>query len=149
MVGHSGTYYNQAVILLLAPAAARTAAFTSASVDTQNYDALAIAVNVGATGDTLNATNRVELQVQESDDNITYTPAADSDLLKVVSGGQATGTFGLLNAAPAVNQVYMTGYRGNKRYVRVAGAFYGTTTSGTFIDALALAGRARNMPINA
>ena len=149
MVGHSGNYYNQAVIPLLAPAAARTAAFNSASIDTQNYDAVALAVNVGATGDTLSGTNRVELQVQESDDNSTFTAVADADLLKVVSGGQATGTFALLNAAGSVNQVYLTGYRGYKRYVRVAGAFYGTTASGTFLDVLALGGRARTAPINA
>ena len=108
---------------------------------------MTLAANIGATGDTLNGTNRVELQVQESDDNSTFTPVIDSDLTKVVAG-QAVGTFGLLNAGGAVNQVYLTGYRGNKRYVRVAGANYGTTASGTFIDVLAIGGRPRMLPVN-
>ena len=63
---------------------------------------MAFAINVGATGDTLSGTNRVELQVQESDDNATWTAVADSDLLKVVPGGQATGTFGILNSGGSV-----------------------------------------------
>ncbi len=147
MVGHSGNYYNQAYIPLLPPLV-RTASANSASVDTQNYDALALLVNVGATGDTLNATNRVELQVQESDDNAAFTAVADADLLKVVAGGQAAGTFGVLNAAGAAGQVYLTGYRGYKRYVRVALVNFGTTAAGTAMDVLAIGGRPRNLPIN-
>lgn len=147
MPGHSSNYYNQAIVPLLAPAAARTASFTSASFDMQNYDAVTFAVNVGATGDTLNGTNRVELQVQESDDNVTFTAVADSDLVKVVTGGQASGTFGMLNAPGAVNQIYKTGYTGGKRYTRVTGANFGTTSSGTFIDVLAIGGRARYQPV--
>lgn len=148
MTGHSGTYYNTAYVPLLPPLV-RTAAANSASFDVQNYDAVALLVNVGATGDTLSGTNRVELQVQESDDNSTFTAVADADLLKIVTGGQATGTFGILNAAGTVNQVYLTGYRGNKRYVRVALANFGTTSVGTAMDVLAVGGRARNLPVNA
>ena len=148
MVSHSNTYYNQAFTPLLPPLV-RTASATSASFDLQNYDSVALVVNVGATGDTLNGTNRVELQVQESDDNATFTAVADADLLKVVSGGQAVGTFGILNSGGSVGQVYLTGYRGNKRYVRVALANFGTTSTGTSTDVLAIAGRARTLPINA
>ena len=148
MVGHSGNYYNQAYVPLLPPLV-RTASANSASFDTQNYDAVALLVNVGATGDTLNGTNRVELQVQESDDNSTFTPVADADLLNAVAG-QATGTFGIVNnTTTAVGKVYLTGYRGNKRYVRVAFANYGTTSTGTAMDVLAIGGRPRNLPINA
>ena len=147
MPSHSGNYYNQAFLPLLAPAV-RTASANSASVDTQNYDAVALLVSVGATGDTLNGTNRVELQVQESDDNSAFTAVADADLLKAVAG-QAAGTFGVVNnGTTAINKVYATGYRGNKRYVRVALANFGTTSSGTGMDVLALGGRARNLPIN-
>ena len=148
MVGHSGSYYNIGIVPLLPPLN-RTASATSASVDCQNFDSVAFAVNVGATGDTLSGTNRVELQVQESDDNATFTAVADADLLKAVTGGQATGTFGVLNAAGTVNQVYETGYRGNKRYVRVALANFGTTSVGTNMDVVAVLGRPRMAPINA
>ena len=145
MVSHSSNYFNQAAIPLLSPAN-RTASAQSASLDTQNYGSVTLLANIGATTDTLNGTNRVELQVQESDDNTTFTAVADSDLVKVV-GGQATGTFAVLNAGGAVNQVYKTGYIGNKRYVRVALANFGTTAGGTIMDVLALGGRARNAPV--
>ena len=147
MVGHSTTYYNVGVVPLLPPLN-RTASANSASVDLQNYDSAAFAVNVGATGDTWSGTNRVELAVQESDDNSTWTAVADSDLLHAVTGGQATGTFMILNANSQAGQVYETGYRGNKRYVRVALANYGTTSVGTPMDVLAILGRPRIAPIN-
>ena len=147
MVGHSGSYYNIGIVPLLPPLN-RTASAVSASVDTQNFDSVAFAVNVGATGDTLSGTNRVELQVQDSDDNTTFTAVSDADLLKAVTGGQASGTFGVLNAGGSVNQVYETGYRGNKRYARVALANFGTTSVGTNMDVLAVLGRPRMAPIN-
>ena len=147
MVARSSPYYNLGYTPILPPAAARTAAFTSASVDTQNFDSLAIVASVGASGDTLSGTNRIELALQESDDNAAFTPVGDADLLKVVAG-QAAGTFAVLSAPAAANQAYVTGYRGNKRYVRLAGATYGTTTNGTFVSAMAVAGGARNLPVN-
>ena len=146
MVAHSSNFYNASVVPLLPPAAARTASAQSASFDVQNYDSVTLVANVGATGDTLNGTNRVEIQVQESDDNTTFTPVADADLARVVAGGQATGTFAILNAGGTVSQVYKTGYVGSKRYVRVALANFGTTASGTFIDVLAVGGRPRTSP---
>ena len=146
MVARSSNFYNASIAPLLPPAAARTASAQSASFDAQNYDAVTLVASVGATGDTLNATNRVELQVQESDDNTTFTPVADADLARVAPGGQAPGTFAVLNAAGSVNQVYKTGYVGYKRYVRVALAAFGTTASGTFIDVLAVGGRPRTAP---
>ena len=148
MVGHSGSYYNIGVVPLLVPAN-RTASAVSARVETQNYDSVAFAVSVGATGDTWSGTNRVELALQESDDNSTFTAVADSDTLHVVSGGQATGTFMVFNANSQGSQVYETGYRGNKRYVRVALTNYGTTSVGTPMDVLAILGRPRMAPINA
>ena len=147
MTSRSGVYHNNAFIPLLPPAAAKTAAFTSASVDLRNYDAATVVANVGTSGDALSGTNRVELAVQESDDNATFTPVADADLLKTVSG-QAAGTFANLNAPSAASQAYLTGYRGNKRYIRVAGTTYGTTSGGTFIDALAVLGRPKYGPVN-
>ena len=47
-----------------------------------------------------------------------------------------------------MNKVYLTGYVGGKRYVRVALAAFGATSSGTFMDVLAFGGRARNLPVN-
>ena len=149
MVGHTSTYFNIATSQLLAPLN-RTASAVSASFDLQNYNDVALAVSVGATGDTLSGANRVEVSVQESSDNVNFTPVSDSDLVHVVPAGtaQATGTFAVLNAPGAVNQVYETGYRGNLRYIRVALTNYGTTSVGTAMDVLALGGRPRTSPVN-
>ena len=147
MTAHSSGFSNQAFVSLLPPLT-RSASAVSNSLDVSNYDSVTLLVNVGATGDTFSATNRVEASVQESDDNTTWTPVADSDLVKAVSGGQATGTFMLLTANPAAGTVYPTGYRGNKRYVRVALNNYGTTSNGTPMDVLALGGRPRYAPVN-
>ena len=146
MVGHSSTFFNVLPVQLLPPLA-RPASANSASVDMQNYDSVEFVVSVGAAGDTYSGTNRTELSLQESDDNTTWTAVADGDMQRVVSGGQATGTFMVLNANAQAGMLYRTAYTGNKRYVRVALANYGTTTNGTPMDVLALLGRPRNAPV--
>lgn len=148
MVGHSGSYYNAAYVPLLPPLA-RPASANSASFDMQNYDSVAFLLNVGAAGDTWSGTNRVEAVLQESDDNSAWNAAADSDLLKVVAGGQSVGTFMVFNANAQAGQLYVTGYRGNKRYARVALVNYGTTMTGTPMDVIAVGGRPRTSPVNA
>ena len=147
MANHSSIYYNIGAIPLLPPLV-RTATATSASIDLQNYDDVAFVLNVGATGDTLNGTNRVEASLQESADNSTWTQVADSDTTHVVTGETQTGTFAVINSSGATGQVYETGYHGNQRYVRVALTNYGTTSVGTAMDVLALVGRARQAPLN-
>ena len=146
MVGHSSTFYNVLPVSLLPPLA-RPASANSASVDLQNYDSVEFVINVGAAGDTYSGTNRTEATLQESDDNSTWTAVADSDMQRVVTGGQATGTFMLLNANSGAGLLYRTAYTGNKRYVRVALTNYGTTTNGTPMDVIALLGRPKNAPV--
>ena len=146
MVGHSSTFYNVLPVQILPPLA-RPSSATSASVDLQNNDSVAFVVSVGAAGDTWSGTNRVELALQESSDNSTWTAVADSDMERVVAGGQTSGTFQVLNANAQAGQVYRTAYTGSKRYVRVALNNYGTTTNGTPMDVLALLGRPRLAPV--
>ena len=146
MVGHSSTFFNVLPVQLLPPLA-RPASAVSASVDLQNNDSVAFVLSVGAAGDTYSATNRIEASLQESDDNVNFTPVADSDMQRVVTGGQATGTFLILNANAQAGQIYRTAYTGNKRYVRLALTNFGSTTNGTPMDVLALLGRPRNAPV--
>ena len=147
MPQRSGAYHNLSLSQLLAPLL-RTASATSASFDCRPSNSVAVAVSVGATGDTLNGTNRMELQVQESDDNSTFTAVADADLVKAVPG-QAAGTFGLVNnTTTAVNTIYKTAYIGKRRYVRVAVVNYGTTGSGTTYGVTAIGTRPTIAPVN-
>lgn len=146
MVGHSSNFYNQLPVQLLPPLA-RPASAVSASVDLQNNDSVAFWISLGAAGDTYSGANRIEASLQESSDNVNFTPVLDSDMQRVVAGGQATGTFLILAANSQANQVYRTGYTGNKRYVRVALNNYGTTTNGSVMDVLAVLGRPRLAPV--
>ena len=120
----------------------------SASVDMQGYDSLMFIVNVGATGDTLDANNYIELEVEESDDDSSFTDVADADLHKWVAGSN-DGTFALINAADEDDAVYITGYRGNSRYVRVVINVTGTHTNGTPQAVTAVRGNAVFKPVNA
>ena len=148
MVGHSGTYYNVGILPLLPPLN-RTAGATSASVDTQNYDSVAFAVNVGATGDTLSGTNRVELQVQESDDNSTFTAVANADLNNYAAGTTNTGTTQKIIANAGAAQAYLVGYKGYKRYIRGVVNVTGTHTNGTIVAVTGVRGRNHLAPVNA
>ncbi len=109
MVGHSSTFYNVGRCRSCRPWH-RPASAVSAAVDLQNNDSVAFVVSVGAAGDTCSGANRVEAALQESSDNVTFTPVADSDMQRVVSGGQATGTFLILNANAQASQVYAPAY---------------------------------------
>ena len=148
MTTRSTAYYNNLPVQLLPPAV-RTASVVSNSIDTQNFDSMALMVSIGASGDTLNATNRVEMVVQESSDNVNWTAAASSSLTDVVVGGQSpSGTMGVLNAATTAGQLFYIGYIGGLRYVRVALNNYGTTSNGTAMEVMAWIARPHNYPLN-
>lgn len=148
MTGHTGLYYNTLVSQLAAPAV-RTAAANSASLDLANFDSASLIFDVGTPGDTLSGTVRLELQVQESADNATWTAVADTDLTKTVTGGVATGTVAVISASGGAAGVYYTGYKGNLRYIRGVLNYVGTHTTGTPSSVTGLAGRPRLAPVNA
>lgn len=111
---------------LLAPAAALSADATSAAFDTAPFRAASIIFNVGATAGTLSSTNNIALEVQESDDDSTYTAVSDDDLT-ISTVATNTGTAYLLTANADVSQAYIVGYTGTKRYLKGVVNFGGTT----------------------
>jgi hypothetical protein len=84
--------------------ATRTAAANGAGVDLAGYNAASVVFSNGAIGGTASPTFTFE--VQESDDNTTFTAAADKDL---------RGVEPVITAANLVSQVSYIGY---KRYIR-------------------------------
>jgi hypothetical protein len=104
----------------MAPAA-RTATANGTGVDLKGYHSAVAIIEVGARTD---GTHTFELQ--ESDDNSTFTAVADADL---------QGTEPAVAASGDQNKVYELGYLGKKRYLRVkvtvsgatSGAVYGAT----------------------
>jgi hypothetical protein len=118
--------------------ATKTSDTNCTAVDMQGYNECLFAVSVGNSGDTLDGSNYIELEVEESTDNSSFTDVANADLIKYVTGTN-TGTFAKVDDSATEDQaVYFTSYRGTKRYVRVVLNFTGTHSSGTPISVLAI-----------
>ena len=95
---------NVSVVQSLLPAS-RTAAVNGAGVDLQGFNSACVVVDAAASGGT---SPDFTFEVQESDDNSTFTAVADADLQG--SEPQITGAND--------NAVYRVGYVGYKRYIR-------------------------------
>lgn len=123
----------------LAPAT-RTATALSAKCDMQGYESVMVKVHIGTFGDSQSGSVYLEAELQESDDNVTYAACADSALLLLNSPpartaltGTATGTFVQTKTTGGadVAGVYVVGYRGYKRYIKVNLRLTGSHSSGT------------------
>lgn len=120
---------NLSVATSLSPAA-RTASANGTGVDLQGYEGALVVVQTGAITDGTHA-----IEVQESDDNITYAPVADADL---------QGTEPAIGATDD-DKVYEIGYLGKKRYIRVAVTVSGATSGGVY-GATVVRSNARKAP---
>ncbi|MFD8556630.1 Bbp16 family capsid cement protein [Streptosporangium canum] len=111
----------------------RTATTNGTGVDLTGYNGAAIIITSG----TITDGTLYTFEVQESDDNATFTAVADDDLI---------GTEPALAAADD-NVVREVGYKGVKRYVRVAltGATGSPSTGGLFA-AFVVRGKPRKFP---
>lgn len=109
------------------------AAVNGAGVDRAGFESAAISFNCGAIGGT---SPSFTLEVQESDDNATFTAVADKDLL---------GTEPVVNATNA--GTFTVGYMGSKRFVRpVVKAVSGTSPT-LLIEASVILGHPRSRPV--
>ncbi len=147
MTERTHLYFNTGFQQAVDPATL-TATTLSAAIDLQNVGDAAVAVLVGESGDTLSGSVYWELELQESDDDSTYTAVADADITNAISGATATGTFALIDAAAEDDAVYFTGYKGNKRYLKVNIRATGTHTNGTPMGVLGLKGKQAVNPVN-
>lgn len=111
---------------------------TSSAIDLQGFNSVRFVVNVGASGATLNGTNKIELEIQEGDATNAMTAAPASSVRNAVTGTN-TGCFAIIDAATEDDTVYTAQYTGNKRYAQVAVNFSGTHAAGTVIGVSAIA----------
>lgn len=115
--------------------AVRTASANGAGVDRYlNGGGFQDALVIVHTGTITDGTHAID--VQESDDNTTFTSVAASEL---------QGTEPSIGATDD-NKMYVVGYKGTKRYVRVAVTASGTTSGGTYGASVVLA-NPRNAPV--
>ena len=112
-------------------------------VDTQGYENVAIVVDTGIEGITLSSTNKIEFELEHSDDDSTYVDAESSDVNGTLG---ANGLFLTLDANAESPQISEIEYLGTKRYVRVVANFSGTHGTGTPIAASVILGKARHNP---
>lgn len=122
-----------------------TADADSASVDLAGYGGVTFYALVGESGDTLSGSVKIELEVEESDDDSTFTDVANADLSNSVTGTNV-GTFAVIDAAAEDDAVYAVSYRGNSRYVRAVVNVTGTHTNGTPVGVLAIRTGAQHRP---
>lgn len=94
-----------------------TATGTTASFDAKNFSALMFLVTVGAMS--FSASNYLDLVVQHSDDDSTWTDVGADDLFDDAET-PASGIQKILDAAGDADSVHEIHYRGNKRYVRLS-----------------------------
>lgn len=146
MKTYQDMYHNQDEVVSLVPAV-RTADTNGSGVDLRDYDGNLICFNVGAAGITLSPTNKIDLRIEASDDNSTFTAVADADLMNYVSGGAATGTVAVLDDPAKAPLLYATQYIGQKRYVRAVLDYAGTHGTGTPISAVVKRGFPHIAPV--
>jgi hypothetical protein len=139
-------FYSDYKVTSLIVNAVKNSDTNCTSVDTKGYSENAFIVDMGNSADTLSASNYIELELEESDDNSTFTDVANADLVNYVTGTN-TGTFAKIDA-PAEDSInFMTAYRGSKRYVRPVINFTGSHSTGTPHSVLAVQ-KATVLPAN-
>lgn len=141
-------YNNELVVQNMQLPAVRNADLNTGSLDTLGYDSAVIMFHVGLSADTINTTNKIELEIEESDDNSAWNDAPNASLVNPDTGAAGfvaatnVGTTVVIDSAAKDELIYAVRYAGSKRYVRAVLNFSGTHTTGTPIGVLgALAGK--------
>ena len=115
------------------------------AIDSQGFSSVVHVVNVGAPGITFSTTNKVELELEHSDDNATFTDVTSNT---DVTGGtvDSSGVFQTIDANGDCNKVYAIGYVGGKRYSRVVINFSGTHGANTIFGVIGVKGHPLHGP---
>ena len=129
-------------VLSIAPVT-RTTDANGTGVDVSKYESAELVFFTGIEGVTLSGTDKIALEIEESNDDSTYTDVAVADL----RGEESEGTVKTLDDNAETPAIYRVGYKGSKRYIRAVVNFSGTHGTGTPVSALVLLGHPRNAPL--
>lgn len=113
--------FNNLVIAKAINPASITATTTPISVDRQGFGSVLAVVQTGAMT-TVSDSNFFELTLVESDDGITFTDVADTDVI-----GSNVNLIVKCDASGDANSTFKLGYKGAKRYVSVLATETGTS----------------------
>ena len=137
---------NIGVVQSLAPAE-RGSDANGTGVDLQGFESATVVIDMGAEGITLSSTNKIEIELEHSDDNSTFTDVTSSaDVIGATPDSSGViATFDDPAEAPAIASV---GYIGGKRYIRAVANFSGTHGTATPMSVSVIKGHARKNPVS-
>ena len=109
------------------------------AIDSQGFSSVTHIVNVGAPGITFSSSNKIDIKLEDSDDNSSFSAVTANTS---VTGGtvDSNGIFQTIDANGDCNAVYAIGYVGGKRYSRVVLNYSGTHGTGTVIGVVGAKG---------
>lgn len=125
--------------------AVTTATRAGAPIDRQGYESVEHLILVGMSGDTLSPTDRLALQLQQSEDGSNWSDVVnDSDVLGASVDG--SGIFATVDDPSEDGRAFSVGYVGDARYSRIQVVVSGTHTNGTPVGALSVLSHAMVSP---
>ncbi len=129
--------YSEETIESLIAAAVKTGDTNGASLDLKGYESATIVVSIGITDTTIDGSNMFEFELEESDDDSSFTDVAAADTIGEVSGTN-TGCFGVVDTSTEGSSVHTVHYIGSKQYVRPVINVTGTMDAGAPISAVGI-----------
>ncbi len=133
---------NLIAVQSLAPAV-RTADANGTGVDLQGFEGAMAIFDIGAEGDTLSGSVKIDVKLEHSDDNSSFSAVTSSS--DVTDGSvDSNGIWATFDANAEAPAVVGIGYVGGKRYLRVVADFSGTHSNGSPVSAMILKGFARH-----
>ena len=127
---------------------------TAIVIDRQGFESLTFAAAIGIGGITFDGSNYIEWTLEHSDDNVTYSNIALTDIIgkdiptSIVTGQNGASVLKSFKAAQAAAAVFEYGYIGGKRWTRFDIEFTGTHGAGTPMCITAIKGSANIKPAN-
>jgi hypothetical protein len=115
------------------------------AADHQGFQSVEHVVFVGASGDTLSGSLKIELAIEESEDGESFEPVTDAGA--VIGSVDEDGIFAVIDGAGEDAALYRVGYLGSKRYSRVNILRTGAHADGTVVAAAAILGDAETRPV--
>lgn len=133
---------NLLAVQSLAPAV-RSADANGSGVDLQFFEGAFAIFDIGAEGDTLSSSVKIDVKLEHSDDNSSWSAVSSSSDVTdgSVDSDGIWATFDDNAEAPAVKGI---GYVGGKRYLRVVADFSGTHSNGSPCSAMIIKGFPRH-----
>jgi len=131
--------------------AVKTTGANGSTVDLQGFEEATAIVTVGAEGDTLSSSVYFTVALQHSDDDSSWSNAAQADIVNgtIAADGIWLKLDGTTGGDPDTSGgEWQVGYVGGKRYVRLVLAKNGTHSTGTPMSGVVVKSRPRSAPVS-